>query len=106
MTYGSSSQCRLAFTSAAVILLMLGNPGQAWSQATIPAPQAAKKIVRDVQVRLKGGVRLDENRVRSQMSTRVGQPFSNKNVERDIALSTARVPLKIWTSMLSMSLVV
>lgn len=84
MTYGSSSQCRLAFTSAAVILLMLGNPGQAWSQATIPAPQAAKKIVRDVQVRLKGGVRLDENRVRSQMSTRVGQPFSDENVERDI----------------------
>ena len=33
---------------------------------------------------LKGAVKLDESRIRSQLSTRVGQPFSNDSVERDI----------------------
>lgn len=54
------------------------------AQAVLPAAPTAKKVVQDVQIVFKGGVKLDENRIRSQMSTRVGQPYSNENVERDI----------------------
>ncbi len=84
MTYGIPSHYRLAFVSAVAFLLMLGSSEKVWSQATIPSAPPAKKIVREVQVLLKGGVKLDENRIRSQMSTRVGQPFTDEAVERDI----------------------
>ncbi|MCF7786084.1 MAG: outer membrane protein assembly factor BamA [Prosthecobacter sp.] len=40
--------------------------------------------MQDVQIVTKGAVKLDESRIRSQLSTRVGQPFSNESVERDI----------------------
>ena len=41
-------------------------------------------IVRDVKVVFKGAVTMDEARVKSQMATRVGQPFLDETVERDI----------------------
>lgn len=41
-------------------------------------------IVRDVQVVFKGAATMDEARVKSQMATRVGQPFLDETVERDI----------------------
>jgi len=41
-------------------------------------------IVRDVQVVFKGAATMDANRVKSQMATRVGQPFLDETVERDI----------------------
>lgn len=41
------------------------------------------KIVKDVQIILKGRGKLDENRVRSQLSARVGQPYSEEDVDRD-----------------------
>ena len=41
-------------------------------------------IVRDVQVVFKGAATMDEARVKSQMATRVGQPFLDETVESDI----------------------
>ena len=41
-------------------------------------------IVRDVQVVFKGAATIDEARVKSQMATRVGQPFLDETVESDI----------------------
>lgn len=41
-------------------------------------------IVRDVQVVFKGTATMDADRVKSQMATRVGQPFLDETVERDI----------------------
>ncbi len=41
------------------------------------------KIVKDVQIILKGRGKLDENRVRSQLSARVGQPYTEEDVDRD-----------------------
>jgi len=41
-------------------------------------------IVREVQVVFKGAATIDEARVKSQMATRVGQPFLDETVERDI----------------------
>ena len=85
MNYGSSLMSRLTLVSALAILVLVITPQQARAQAGIPAaPSAAKKIVKDVQVVLKGAVKLDESRIRSQLSTRVGQPFTNEAVERDI----------------------
>ncbi|MFN0078373.1 MAG: outer membrane protein assembly factor BamA [Prosthecobacter sp.] len=63
---------------------MIASPGQVQAQAVIPAAPMVKKIVQEVQVVFKGAVKLDENRIRSQMSTRVGQPFTSEAVERDI----------------------
>ncbi len=84
MIHGNFRPSRL-LPLAVALLLMPAGQGVLRGQATIPAaaPSAAR-IVRDVQVVFKGGVKLDENRIRSQMSTRVGQPFSSENVERDI----------------------
>lgn len=84
MHHGSSTHTRLALLAAAAIALMTAAPDQARAQLGIPAAPAVKKIVKDVQILFKGAVKLDENRVRSQMSTRVGQPFTDESVERDI----------------------
>ncbi|MGV3661252.1 MAG: outer membrane protein assembly factor BamA, partial [Prosthecobacter sp.] len=69
---------------ALALVLVPVSQGLLHAQVGIPAAPTAQKIVRDVQILFKGGVKLDENRIRAQMSTRVGQPFSNENVERDI----------------------
>jgi outer membrane protein insertion porin family len=48
-------------------------------------PQAAKgPTVREVSVQFKGVASLDAARVKAQMATREGAPFSDENVERDI----------------------
>ncbi len=69
---------------ALALVLVPASQGLLHAQVGIPAAPTAQKIVRDVQILFKGGVKLDENRIRAQMSTRVGQPFSSENVERDI----------------------
>ncbi|MDI1313407.1 outer membrane protein assembly factor BamA [Prosthecobacter sp.] len=63
---------------------MVATAQQARGQTGLPAAPSTKRIVQDVQIVLKGAVKVDENRIRGQMSTRVGQPFSNESVERDI----------------------
>ncbi len=84
MNYGSSSLSRLTLFFVVAITALIVTPQQVRAQTGLPAAPSAKRIVQDVQIVLKGAVRLDENRVRSQLSTRVGQPFSNESVERDI----------------------
>ncbi len=55
------------------------------AQVALEATSASsKKIVQQVDVLFKGAATLDPNRVRAQMSTRVGEPYSDESVERDI----------------------
>jgi len=84
MNHGTSTLSRLTLLFVVAITLLTATTQQARAQAGLPAAPAVKKIVQDVQVVIKGAVKLDENRIRSQLSTRVGQPFSNESVERDI----------------------
>ena len=84
MNHGTSTLSRLTLLFVVAITLLTSTTQQARAQAGLPAAPAVKKIVQDVQVVIKGAVKLDENRIRSQLSTRVGQPFSNESVERDI----------------------
>lgn len=78
MISGFFTRSRLALCAMAAVSLM-----SAQAQVGFPTAPTAKKIVQDVQIVTKG-VKLDENRVRAQMSTRVGQPFTDEAVERDI----------------------
>ena len=57
------------------------------AQVTLDAPPAASagtKIVRSVDVEFQGVSALDPDRVRAQMSTRVGEPYTDEGVERDL----------------------
>lgn len=55
------------------------------AQVSLDSPAAAgKRIVRDVQVVFKGAATMDANRVKAQMATRVGEPYTDESVERDI----------------------
>jgi|JI6StandDraft_1071083.scaffolds.fasta_scaffold06721_4 outer membrane protein insertion porin family len=60
-------------------------PTQTFAQVSLDSPAAAgKRIVRDVQVVFKGAATMDANRVKAQMATRVGEPYTDETVERDI----------------------
>lgn len=55
------------------------------AQVSLDSPASTgKSIVRDVQVVFKGAATLDANRVKAQMATRVGEPYTDESVERDI----------------------
>ncbi|MFO1482879.1 MAG: outer membrane protein assembly factor BamA [Verrucomicrobiaceae bacterium] len=84
MMYGPLSFSRLTLFVAAAFSLLIAAPGQLQAQLGVPQVPTEKKVVKDVKIVFKGPVKVDENRVRSQMSTRVGQPFSDEKVERDI----------------------
>ena len=56
-----------------------------YAQVSLDSPAAAgRKIVRQVDVVFKGAATMDANRLRAQMSTRVGEPYTDESVERDI----------------------
>jgi len=84
MNYGYYLLSRLTLSSIVAITVMIVMPQQVRAQMGLTAAPVAKKVVQEVQVLFKGAVKLDENRIRSQMSTRVGQPFTNESVERDM----------------------
>jgi outer membrane protein insertion porin family len=84
MTQGNFSRPRFCLLAVAVLALATAPNPLLQAQVGIPAAPAARKVVKDVQITFKGAVKLDENRIRSQMSTRVGQPFTDEAVERDI----------------------
>lgn len=64
---------------------MTATTTQVSAQLSLDAPAATgRKIVNQVDVVFKGAATMDPNRVRAQMSTRVGEPFSDEAVERDI----------------------
>lgn len=83
MNQGFSFIPRLSFVAAVVSLLAV-TAAPVNAQIGLPVAPTAKRIVQDVQVIFKGGAKLDENRIRSQMATREGQPFSDESIERDI----------------------
>jgi len=84
MTQGNFSRPRFCLLAVAVLALVTAPNPLLQAQVGIPVAPAARKVVKDVQITFKGAVKLDENRIRSQMSTRVGQPFTDEAVERDI----------------------
>ncbi len=75
---------RLLLISAVALAVLGAAPQLARAQVGLPLSPANKKTVKEVEIVIKGGVKLDENRVRSQMSTRVGQPFTDESMERDM----------------------
>jgi outer membrane protein insertion porin family len=84
MSQGNFSRPRFSLLAVAILALATASHPHLQAQVGIPVAPAARKMVKDVQIIFKGAVKLDENRIRSQMSTRVGQPFSDEAVERDI----------------------
>ena len=55
--------------------------------APVDLPESAlpaKRIVKQVQIIMAGGASVAENRIRANMATREGGPFSEEMVERDI----------------------
>jgi outer membrane protein insertion porin family len=67
------------------LALLGGHVSQSLAQVALDAPAAAgRRIVREVQVVFKGAATISEARVRAQMSTRPGEPYTDESVERDI----------------------
>jgi len=54
------------------------------AQLSLNIPAAGRKIVNQVDINFKGTATMDPNRIRAQMSTRVGEPYSEEAVEKDI----------------------
>ena len=59
--------------------------GSSQAQVSLESPAAAgRQIVREVEVIFQGPSTMDPDRVRAQMSTRVGEPYADESVERDL----------------------
>lgn len=86
MTHGILSCSRLALYGTLLSVLWVGAsaPSARAQDLGLRSTPTNAPIVRDVQVVFKGAATMDENRVKSQMATRVGQPYLDETVERDI----------------------
>ena len=84
MTQGNFFYPRLSLLATVILAFAIVPHSQLQAQVAIPQAPAAKKLVKDLQITFKGAVKLDENRIRSQMSTRIGQPFTDEAVERGV----------------------
>jgi outer membrane protein insertion porin family len=82
---GASYLTRKVLVPLLVLALFGAQTSLMNAQVSLDSPAAAgKRIVRDVQVVYKGAATLDANRVKAQMATRVGEPYTDESVERDI----------------------
>ncbi len=82
---GVSHLTRKILKSFIVLALLGAQVSLVNAQVSLDSPASAgKRIVRDVQVVFKGAATLDANRVKAQMATRVGEPYTDESVERDI----------------------
>lgn len=82
---GASHLTRKVLTPLFVLALLGAQTSLMNAQVSLDSPAAAgKRIVRDVQVVFKGAATMDANRVKAQMATRVGEPYTDESVERDI----------------------
>ncbi len=82
---GLSRLVRSACVPALVLALLGSTAAPSMGQVSIDSPAASgRRIVRDVQVVFKGAATMDANRVKAQMATRVGEPYTDETVERDI----------------------
>ena len=61
---------KLLLSIALMSMAILSSHGQ----LALKAPAADRKIVGQVDVNFKGAATMDPNRIRAQMSTRVGEP--------------------------------
>lgn len=85
MIPGVSSLKRSVLCPLAAFALLGAMTGQSVAQVALDAPAAAgRRIVREINVTFKGAVTIDEARVKAQMSTREGEPYTDEAVERDI----------------------
>lgn len=65
--------------------LISAAPAGVYAQVALDSPAAVgRKIVREVQVVFKGAATMDPARVKAQMSTREGEPYTDEAVERDL----------------------
>lgn len=65
--------------------LLSAAPAGVHAQVALDSPAAVgRKIVREVQVVFKGAATMDPARVKAQMSTREGEPYTDEAVERDL----------------------
>jgi len=79
------SLTRLALHSALALTLTGAQVISLHAQVSLDAPAATgSRIVKQVDVVFKGAATMDPNRVRAQMSTREGEPFTDEAIERDI----------------------
>lgn len=82
---GASHLTRKVLAPLFVLALLSAQTSLVNAQVSLDSPAAAgKRIVRDVQVVFKGAATMDANRVKAQMATRVGEPYTDESVERDI----------------------
>lgn len=82
---GISRHLRTALVPVLALALLGSVPVSVRAQVALDAPAAAgKRIVREVDVVFKGAATMDANRVKAQMATRVGEPYTDETVERDI----------------------
>jgi outer membrane protein insertion porin family len=82
---GASHLTRKVLAPLFVLALFGAQTSLMNAQVSLDSPAAAgKRIVRDVQVVFKGAATMDANRVKAQMATRVGEPYTDESVERDI----------------------
>jgi len=85
MIYGVLSYSQNALRPFLVALLLSAVAAESQAQVSLDSPAASgRKIVREVDVVFKGPATMDPARVRAQMSTREGEPYTDESVERDL----------------------
>ncbi|MDZ4288437.1 MAG: outer membrane protein assembly factor BamA [Prosthecobacter sp.] len=85
MIPGVSSLKRSVLCPLVAFALLGALTGTSVAQVALDAPAAVgRRIVKQIVVVFKGAVTIDEARVRAQMSTREGEPYTDEAVERDI----------------------
>ena len=85
MIHGVISSSKYALRPLLVALFISAATVGGQAQVALDAPAAVgRKIVREVDVVYKGAATMDPDRIRAQMSTRVGEPYTDEAVERDL----------------------
>jgi len=85
LMHGTLLLKKLALRPLTALILITAATAASNAQVALDSPAASgKRIVREVDVVFKGAATLDASRVRAQMATRVGEPYTDESVERDI----------------------
>lgn len=85
MISGVLSRASVSMRPWLAAVLTLGAAVSSQAQVSLETPASSeKRIVRAVDVEFQGPAAMDPDRVRAQMSTRVGEPYTDEAVERDL----------------------
>ena len=76
--------CPLLTLAVTTVTVPTARAQQATAAAEAALAPAAQRIVKGIKVVFTGAQTIDEARVRSQMSVREGEPYTNERVEQDI----------------------